>query len=139
MCFPVSCLDWSSYVDVENCVETAFQNNRWADLIDLEALTTNERKMLLMEKLSFYYDGTIHTSLELSNRKVSGKLGGLCGMSAVYQAAVDTMFTVFQVKNMTFDELKAELHELMELDPIEEKISSDIDLLKRYHQCRYFR
>ena len=45
-------------------------------------------------------------------------------MAAVYQAAVDTILTSFQIKSLTFDELKATLLSTMDRT---EKFSSDFD------------
>ena len=69
-------------------------------------MNTNDKKTLLMSKLSFHYLGEIHSMFELSNREVSGNAGSLCGMAAVYQAAVDTILTVFEIKTLTFDEVR---------------------------------
>ena len=88
--------------------------------------------------MSFYLNGKIHTELELSNREVSAKLGSLCGMSAIYQAAVDTFFTVFQLKNMTLEEIKQEFYIHMSLDPVADKFKTDQDLLEAFHNCKCF-
>ena len=132
----VSCYEWYSYIETDNCVDLSILNNGWASSGDLETLTNNEKKTLLMEKLSFYLNGKIHTELELSNREVSSKLGSLCGMSAIYQAAVDTFFTVFQLKNMTFEEIKQEFYIHMSLDPVADKFKTDQDLLETFHNCK---
>ena len=55
-------------------------------------------------------------------------------MAAVYQAAVDTILTSFQIKSLTFDELKATLLSTMDRT---EKFSSDFELLENYYSCKY--
>ena len=114
----MSCYPWSSYVLAKDCVSTSLANNGWAAASQLPNMTENERKSLLLAKLSFHYNRTVHTEFELSNRKVrkstykllnlphnatptpcqvSSSSGSLCGLAAVYQAAVGTTLTVFQV------------------------------------------
>lgn len=88
----------------------------------------------MLSKLGFHYNGDIHTLFELSTRKISSSIGGLCGMAAVYQAAVDTILTSFQIKSLTFDELKATLLSTMDRT---EKFSSDFELLENYYSCKY--
>ena len=97
-------------------------------------MNTNDKKTLLMSKLSFHYLGEIHSMFELSNREVSGNAGSLCGMAAVYQAAVDTILTVFEIKTLTFDEVRNQFIETMERAG--ERISSDEELLENYHSCK---
>ena len=87
----------------------------------------------MLSKLGFHYNGDIHTLFELSTRKISSSIGGLCGMAAVYQAAVDTILTSFQIKSLTFDELKATLLSTMDRT---EKFSSDFELLENYYSCK---
>ena len=67
---PVSCYPWSSYVLAKDCVSTSLANNGWAAASQLPNMTENERKSLLLAKLSFHYNRTVHTEFELSNRKV---------------------------------------------------------------------
>ena len=88
----------------------------------------------MLSKLGFHYNGDIHTLFELSTRKISSSIGGLCGMAAVYQAAVDTILTSFQIKSLTFDELKLTLLSTMDRT---EKFSSDFELLENYYSCKY--
>ena len=66
----MSCYPWSSYVLAKDCVSTALANNGWAAASQLPNMTENERKSLLLAKLSFHYNRTVHTEFELSNRKV---------------------------------------------------------------------
>ena len=93
----MSCFEWSSYIKAKDCVDQALVNNGWSSLFDLTNMSSAEKKTLLVSKLSFYYDGEIHSEFALANRKDSSDVGSLCGLAAVYQAAVDTTFTVFQV------------------------------------------
>lgn len=146
----VSCFEWSSYIKAKDCVDQALVNNGWSSASDLTNMSSAEKKTLLVSKLSFYYDGEIHSEFALANRKESSDVGSLCGLAAVYQAAVDTILTVFQVlekkfrvsissciqlKAMSYKDVKVLLHETMGLDPVAEKISSDVDLLEAYFFC----
>ena len=67
---------------------------------------------------------------------MSGNAGSLCGMAAVYQAAVDTILTVFEIKTLTFDEVRNHFIETMERAG--ERISSDEELLENYHTCKIY-
>ena len=96
-------------------------------------MTDNDKKIILLSKLGFHYNGDIHTLFELSTRKISSSIGGLCGMAAVYQAAIDTVLTMFQIKSLTFDELKATLLSTMGRS---EKYPSDFELLENYYSCK---
>ena len=96
-CVAVSCFEWSTYIKATDCVDQALVNNGWSSSFDLTNMSSAEKKTLLVSKLSFYYDGEIHSEFALANRKDSSDVGSLCGLAAVYQAAVDTTFTVFQV------------------------------------------
>ena len=66
----MSCYPWSSYVLAKDCVSSSLANNGWAAASQLPNMTENERKSLLLAKLSFHYNRTVHTEFELSNRKV---------------------------------------------------------------------
>ena len=146
----MSCFEWSSYIKAKDCVDQALVNNGWSSASDLTNMSSAEKKTLLVSKLSFYYDGEIHSEFALANRKESSDVGSLCGLAAVYQAAVDTTLTVFQVgdnmsrvsmsscfqlKAMSYKDVKVALHETMGLDPVTEKISSDVELLEAYFSC----
>ena len=96
-CVAVSCFEWSSYIKAKDCVDQALVNNGWTSASDLTSMSSAEKKKLLVSKLSFHYDGEIHSEFALTNRKESSDVGSLCGLAAVFQAAVDTTFTVFQV------------------------------------------
>ena len=51
-------------------MSSSLANNGWAAASQLPNMTENERKSLLLAKLSFHYNRTVHTEFELSNRKV---------------------------------------------------------------------
>ena len=95
----MSCYKWSSYIKAKDCVDQALTSNGWSRASDLINMSSAKKKTLLVSKLSFHYDGEIHSEFALANRKVSSDVGSLCGLAAMYQAAVDTTFTVFQVDN----------------------------------------
>ena len=61
---------YSSLLNSLYQTSTALANNGWAAASQLPNMTENERKSLLLAKLSFHYNRTVHTEFELSNRKV---------------------------------------------------------------------
>ena len=87
---------------------------------------------MLSEKLGTYYSSEIHTSLDLSMRPVTGDKGSLCGLAAVYQAALQTILTKSEMKQMSFDEVKAKLGEKIAMDATTTKATFDDEFLNLY-------
>ena len=132
--FVVDCnVPWN-YVDDEDCLGKALVNNEWANLEDVEDLPEKEKKSLLIEKMVLSYDGQIHSQLDLSMRAVTGDKGSLCGLAAMYQAAFLTVLTKSQLKQMSFDDVKVLIGEILGLDEITAKKTKDMEILALYSQ-----
>ena len=94
-------------------------------------------KNLLIKKLNFYYDGEIHSIVDLSMREESGDKGSLCGMASLYQAAQQTILTLSQIKQMSYDDVKAKLGETLGLNSVNTKKENDVDLIKNFHDRKF--
>ena len=117
-----------------NCIDTALINNEWATSEEILELDDNGKQGLLMEKLGTYYSSDVHSSLDLSMREVSGDKGSLCGLAAVYQAAIQTILTKSEMKQMSFDGVKEMLGEKVSMDTTTTKATFDKDFLELYFQ-----
>ena len=93
-------------------------------------------KNLLIKKLNFYYDGEIHSIVDLSMREESGDKGSLCGMAAIYQAARQTLLTVSQIKQMSFKDVKVMMGEEMLYDKTTSVKLKDAEFLTEFHECK---
>lgn len=122
------------YVLDGNCIDTALLNNEWATSEEIMELDDNGKQGLLMEKLGTYYSSDVHSSLDLSMREVSGDKGSLCGLAAVYQAAIQTILTKSEMKQMSFDDVKEMLGEKVSMDRTTTKGTFDKDFLELYFQ-----
>ena len=118
-----------------NCIELSLINNKWSTQAELAEMSETDIKNLLLEKLKFYYDGFIHSIVDLSMREVTGDKGSLCGMSALYQAARQTILTVSQIKQMSFNDVKVLLGGEMFYDKTTTIKLSDYELISFYHDC----
>ena len=99
-------------------------------------MSETDIKNLLLEKLKFYYDGFIHSIVDLSMREVTGDKGSLCGMSALYQAARQTILTVSQIQQMSFTAVKVLMGEEMFYDKTTTIKLSDYELTSFYYDCQ---
>ena len=122
------------YVLDGNCIDTALLNNEWATSEEIMELDDNGKQGLLLEKLGTYYSSDVHSSLDLSMREVSGDKGSLCGLAAVYQAAIQTILTKSEMKQMSFDDVKEMLGEKVSMDRTTTKATLDKDFLELYFQ-----
>ena len=130
----VECEIRYDYVLDGNCIDTALINNEWATSEEIVELDDNGKQGLLMEKLGTYYSSDVHSSLDLSMREVSGDKGSLCGLAAVYQAAIQTILTKSEMKQMSFDGVKEMLGEKVSMDTTTTKATFDKDFLELYFQ-----
>ena len=89
----------------------------------------------MLEKLRFYYDGEIHSIVDLSMREVTGDKGSLCGMAAMYQAARQTILTISQIKQMSYLDVKAQVGERLGYDLAAAKKEKDVNIIKDFHRC----
>ena len=134
----VECFQWDSYLEDPDCLKKSLTNNLWATDEELSDKNEAEIKNLLIEKLNFYYDGEIHSIVDLSMREVTGDKGSLCGMAAMYQAARQTVLTLSQINLMSFNDVKAEIGLELLYDPATAKKQKDLEILQEFHSCKFY-
>ena len=136
----VECFAWHSYItegpDGADCISASLLNNNWVTAEELASLEAADLKNLLIRKLNFYYSGDVHSVVDLSMREVTGDKGSLCGMSALYQAARQTILTVSQIKQMSFNDVKAEIGLELLYDKAEAKKQKDVEIISEYYSCK---
>ena len=108
-------------------------------------------KTLLVQKLSWFYDGKVHSLTDLNMREeVASKgilemlsynwrpmtvsLGSLCGMAAIYQAAQQTILTISEIKQMSYNDVKIKMGEMMLMDSSTSRSSPDETLLNDFYR-----
>ena len=133
----MSCYQWFSYVDDQNCLGQALLLNHWATEDEMAGLVDADKKNLLMNNLNKFLDPEIHTFIDLSMRDVSGGAGSLCGMAAFYQALVSTILTKSQLKQYSYDAMKVAVADEMKKDPKKARKEKDANLLTAYYNCKY--
>ena len=69
-------------------------------------------------------------------REISGDNGSLCGMAAMYQAASQTILTVSQIKQMSFNDVKGEIGLELLYDKATAKKQKDLDIIGEYYSCK---
>ena len=74
------------------------------------------------------------SSIDLARREPSGDKGSLCGMAAVYKAALQTILSEFQLKLMTYDEVKVEIGKYIDMSPSLARKQVDLDFLTDFYQ-----
>ena len=65
----VECFNWASYVQDSDCIKLSLLNNFWATTENLTDMDLPKMKSLLVQKLSWYYDGKIHSQTDLNMRE----------------------------------------------------------------------
>ena len=100
----------------------------------MASLADGKIKDLLVKHLSWFYNGNIHTSIDLARREPTGDKGSLCGMAAVYKAALQTILSEFQLKLMTYDEVKVEIGKYIDMSPSLARKQVDFDFLTDFYQ-----
>ena len=88
----------------------------------------------LIKMLSKYYDGNIHSEVDLRMREETSEKGSLCGMAAVYQAGLQTLFSISEIKQMSYNDVKIKIGELLGLDGTDSKKAVDVNLLTSYYE-----
>ena len=78
-------------------------------------MSETDIKNLLLDRLKLCYDGF------------------MCEMAALYQAAQQTVLTVSQIQQMSFDDVKARLGQTLGLDSVNVKKENDVDLIEVPH------
>ena len=132
----VECFEWQSYIAEPDCIELSLINNKWSTQAELAEMSETDIKNLLLDRLKFYYDGFIHSIVDLSMREVTGDKGSLCGMAALYQAAQQTVLTVSQIQQMSYDDVKARIGQTLGLDSVNVKKENDVDLIENFYTCK---
>ena len=94
-----------------------------------------DSKNLLIKKLNFFLHTDYHSVTDLSMRDVMGDKGSLCGLSALYQAGVNTLLTVSHLKQLSYDDIRKILTE--EMDSPTAAAMTDSDFLKEFNKCQY--
>ena len=69
-------------------------------------------------------------------REVTGDKGSLCGMAAMYQAASQTILTISQIKQMSFNDVKAEIGLELLYDSATAKKQKDLEIIGEYYSCK---
>ena len=129
----VECFDWFSYVDSLDCKQKSLLNNKWVtdeELAEMEEATILDT---LIKKLSKYYDSNVHSEVDLRMREETSDKGSLCGMAAVYQAGLQTLFSISEIKQMSYNDVKTFIGEVIGLGASDAVKESDISLLKAFH------
>ena len=80
-----------------------------------------------------FYNGKVHTIVDLGMRDETADKGSVCGMAAVYQAGLQTLLTVSQIKQMSYTEVKIRIGETINLDSSSSKNSKDVTLLDNFY------
>ena len=131
--FSVECFQWDSYIEATDCIEQSLVNNFWASQEELLAMEEADISNLLIQKLNYYYDKEIHSIVDLSMREVIGDKGSLCGMAAVYQAGHQTILTISQLKQMSYDDVKIKIGEVLGMTADDSKKAKDVELLISFY------
>ena len=117
-------------------MDRVLEDNGWVTASEkkLDSLSLHDKKSRLILMLSHSLDGSVHSMVELTERKVAAGRGGLCGLGALYRALADTLFTPSQLWAMEYQDLREAIEG--ELDGKDNKRLSDRDLLLKFHNCK---
>ena len=129
----VECSIKFDYIMDTDCIEKSLLRNFWSTPESVAEMSETEKKSLLMEKLGKYYNSEVHSSLDLSMREISGDKGSLCGLAATYQAAFQTILSKSELKQLSFDETKERLGQMVSMDASTTKKTFDSDLLEPFY------
>ena len=130
----VACFEWENYFNNEDCLRESLMNNGWALEKDISEIEPVKQKELLIEKLNQFYDGNIHSQMDLSMRPETGDKGSLCGMAAMYQAGVSTILSVSEIKQMSYDDVKEKIALVVGTAPDNIKKQKDKTLLRTFYE-----
>ena len=108
-------------------------NNKWVTQEELAAMEEAEILDTLIQMLSKYYDSNIHSEVDLRMREETSDKGSLCGMAAVYQAGLQTLFSISELKQMSYNDVKSKIGEYVLLSPSDSIKAVDINLLQDFH------
>ena len=136
--FAVECFEWHSYIEDEDCMTKTLINNKWAAEEDLTDMDVTDIKDFLFGRLENFYNREVHSRLDLNLRQETGDKGSICGLGALYQAGVSTILSVSELKQMSYDEVKAKLGEVAGFDSSIIKKQKDKVVLELFYKkvCR---
>lgn len=134
MFFSVECTQWFQFINDPECIKKSLVNNHWKQEDDLASLADGKIKDLLVKNLSWFYNGNIHTSIDLARREPSGDKGSLCGMAAIYKAALQTILSEFELKLMSYDDVKVHIGKYMDMSPSLARKQDDLSFLTEFFQ-----
>ena len=134
----VECSQWFQFINHPECIKKSLVNNNWKQEDELTSLADGKIKDLLVKNLSWFYNGKIHTSIDLARREPSGDKGSLCGMAAVYKAALQTILSEFQLKLMSYDEVKVAIGKYVDMSPSLARKQIDLDFLTDFYQGEFY-
>ena len=129
----VECFDWASYVVASDCKQQALLNNKWVTEEELAAMEEADILDTLISKLSKYYDSSVHSEVDLRMREQVSDKGSLCGMAAVYQAGLQTLLSISQIKQMSYNDVKVKIGEKIGLDESDSKKAVDLNMLQNFY------
>ena len=116
-------------------MDLALLNNYWVTEEELGAMIDADKKNILMTNLNRWYDGEVHTLIDLSIRDISADKGSLCGMAGVYQALENTILTKSELKKMSYEQGRDKMTQEMIRDVKTDKKLTDVQILTEYHKC----
>ena len=113
-------------------------NNKWATEEDLIDMDGTDIKDFLFGRLENFYNREMHSRLDLNLRQEIGDKGSICGLAALYQAGVSTILSVSELKQMSYDEVKAKIGEVAGFDSSIIKKQKDKVVLELFYKkvCR---
>ena len=132
--FAVECYPWASYVESIDCLGSSLLLNKWANASELEILAENEKKKLLVTRLSLRLDPSVHSQQELNQRPLSGSEGGLCGLAALQHGLGHTIASRSQLRTLSYETMRLKITEEMGIPSSPRH--SDADLLMHLHDCK---
>ena len=92
----------------------------------------------LISKLSKYYDSSVHSEVDLRMREQVSDKGSLCGMAAVYQAGLQTLLSISEIKQMSYNDVKVKIGEKIGLDESDSKKAVDLNMLQTFYDGKMF-
>ena len=130
----VECFNWASYIVAVDCKQQSLLNNKWVSDDELAAMEDADILDTLIKKLSKYYDKNVHSEIDLRMREETSDKGSLCGMAAVYQAGLQTLFSISELKQMSYNDVKIKIGEQVGLDAVNAKKAVDVSLLSSFYE-----
>ena len=64
-----------SMVDGDQCIDQGLILNQWSTDTEIADLDENSKKTLLINNLELFYDGSVHSTMDLNLRSIVGDKG----------------------------------------------------------------